>query len=267
MSTLIVGSGVLRVHHLWADLKVAVAAKSLLLQYVEDASSYTFFAPEGSVVHTSTIWKDGAPVTGIPEGNAADLADFEANFKAGANKPLDLRAADGRAVTRVTVATPGRSTHLRSFNFLTANKDSLVCKSPTNEDYTDVTMKLYDADGAETTNNALAVKTVLDFEAHYDQEMVGGGLLVDKTLLGAGTRNWWGAAIAAPDIPAQYGGSIAFVSKVDLEMIPEGHLHIDGRSTMYIPYDSTNHSGVIRFNFWYPVGEQKAITVYLETFR
>jgi hypothetical protein len=176
-------------------------------------------------------------------------------------------SVDGRLVSRNTIATPGMGTHLRSFNFTTAKKNSLVCASPLNVAYTDVAYKMFDAAGVETQVDAEAVETRIEFEANYNQELVGGGIIVDPTLIGGTSDAWWAAAIAAPHIPAAYGGQVGFVSKINLEMLIDGYLDIDGRSAMYIAYDSVNHSGLIRFTFWHPVGAQKRMLVYLETFR
>lgn len=71
----------------WSAFKSLVTAKALLIQYSETPMYYDIFAPEAGVFlwHT-TIQKDGG----------SDQTDFETNYKANANAPLEIKAGVGR---------------------------------------------------------------------------------------------------------------------------------------------------------------------------
>lgn len=70
----------------WSDFKNLVNGKMLLMQYVEAGNNYEISAPESS----SFLWH-----TSLLKGSS-DAADFETNFKATANQPLENKAAAGR---------------------------------------------------------------------------------------------------------------------------------------------------------------------------
>lgn len=267
MSALRIGTGLVELVHSWTELKATLAAKRLLLQWVEDAERYSLFALEASVLHTATLFKAGASAAGIPEANDVDRLDFELYFRDDANAPLDQRALDGRLVTRTTIASPTRRTHQRAIYLKTSDPTSLVCVKPDGTPYNDITYGMVDADGDPTSIAAEAVQTFVDLEAEYDQELVGGCFFVDPTLVGGVTDLWWAAAIAVPHIPEEYGGSIAFLSRINLELIPAAGYRVDGRSTQFLPVDPVYHSNRIRFAFFHPAGESKRFSIVLESFR
>lgn len=267
MKSSYVGSNAIEIVHDWESFKALLDAKRLLLQYASNDLSWHLYCIESNVVHTTVLYKEGAPVSGIPESNDADRLDFELNYYDDANKPLDQRAPDGRVVTRTTIASPASRTHQRVLVVNTASSDGLVCRHPDGSDYADVTYTLLDANGDVTTNPAEAVQTLVDFEAPYTQELVGGRVDIDPTLLGGVTGDWWAWAIAAPGIPEAYGGSIVFISRMDLERISGSSYRVDGRSTQYLAPDPVYHSNLIRFGFEHPAGAVKRFQIYLETFR
>jgi len=88
--------------HQWASWKIVQATKSSTHQYDDDGSTYTIWFYDGPEVHICTIWKETLPDGVIAGGysqaqNDADKAEFEAVYKANANKPLELRTTDGRS--------------------------------------------------------------------------------------------------------------------------------------------------------------------------
>lgn len=70
----------------WTNLKTLIESKKLLVQYAEDVTGYDLFAPESFHL----LWH-----VRILKGSS-ETTDFETNFKANANKPLDVRAAANR---------------------------------------------------------------------------------------------------------------------------------------------------------------------------
>lgn len=215
----------------------------------------------------------------------AQVADFDANYKAGSTQAagaddalltgwrlnrvgvlVEVRGPDGRPNIRPAVASAGKVFNLRSFTFYTANDGSLVNEKWDGTPWGDVAYRMYDANGVETNNGVLAVRTELDYEAQYEQELIGGWLNQDPSIAGL-TAGWWFASVGAPDIPPAFGGQIDFVSKTSLEVLQQNRLDMDGRSTMPTPYDPDTHAGLIRFIFWHPQGIQKRFQITLETYK
>ena len=80
----------------WTAYKATLAAKNLLgfSQYDEDASQYTIFAFDASLIYVCTIWKGAVPQGVIDSGysqvqNDADKTDFETNEKPFFNRPVE----------------------------------------------------------------------------------------------------------------------------------------------------------------------------------
>ena len=72
----------------WSDYIALVLNKKLLLQYTEDASAYQIYAGEEMMfIWYYTMTKDGG----------ADQIDFETNYKAGANIPLNYTQTAGHS--------------------------------------------------------------------------------------------------------------------------------------------------------------------------
>jgi hypothetical protein len=71
----------------WTEMKSLVSTKQLLLQFVENAGSYELAASEGQ----SFIWSYS-----MSKENTSEILDFETNFKAKANAPLENKAGVGR---------------------------------------------------------------------------------------------------------------------------------------------------------------------------
>jgi len=97
------GSGTTVTSYFWTELKPCLFTKNLLglMQYVEDASTYSVFAFDTSALAlVCTIWRGAVPdavlATYSQAQNDADRADFEANYKASANAALIPRSVDGR---------------------------------------------------------------------------------------------------------------------------------------------------------------------------
>ena len=86
----------------WAEFKPAAVAKGLLVQYLDDGNTTTVFAFDGQMLAYSCVIWDGTVPDGVINGgysqaqNDADLADFTANYKPTANRPLVPILADGR---------------------------------------------------------------------------------------------------------------------------------------------------------------------------
>jgi hypothetical protein len=82
----------------WTVLKALSASKTLALQYVEDAQKYDIFVVEGKETYYTAIFKSGATMPlGIDSGqNSADRADFETNYKSGANAAVVTKVSSSQ---------------------------------------------------------------------------------------------------------------------------------------------------------------------------
>jgi hypothetical protein len=69
----------------WVDFKILVSTKALLMQYMEKVDTYEIFAPEAQTF----LWNISLLK------NSDDAVDFETNYKASCNQPLEYRSTDG----------------------------------------------------------------------------------------------------------------------------------------------------------------------------
>jgi len=99
----------------WADFKTLVNVKTLLMQYSEDEACFNIYAPED---HTF-LWTISL-LKGSDDGD-----DFEDNFKADANKPLEIKAGVGRT-ERICVSPQPNNTveHWNGYEISCGDSDS-----------------------------------------------------------------------------------------------------------------------------------------------
>jgi len=256
----------------WQQFKAVCVSKFMTMQHDEETDKYFIWGYDGPEVHFCTIWKTGVPATVATtysqEQNDIDIADFETSFKPNSNKSIELRALDGRPIVKTSVGVPGNLFRLRPFSFSTCNPTSLHNHKPCGTAYSDVTIKEYDVDNVELTSDySTSVRTVVDFEAVTDYELIGGWMETEDSLHSTTPGTWYLSAYGAPDIPAQYGGCIDFVSEADLSLLSDHAIEMDGRATSFIKYDPTYHSGKIRFTIKHPAGSIKWFQIFLEIFK
>lgn len=84
----------------WVDYKALISNKKLLIQFEESDSWYRLYAPEAE----SFLWN-----TALQKGTE-DANDFETNFKADANTPLETKATASAPLRVVPTAQPGNTT-------------------------------------------------------------------------------------------------------------------------------------------------------------
>lgn len=86
----------------WTALKSVASSRRLPIQFDEDEDSYEIFLIDNPVVWLSRVYKGAVPgalqSTYSQAQNDADLSDFENNYKANANKPLNPRSESGTVV-------------------------------------------------------------------------------------------------------------------------------------------------------------------------
>lgn len=77
----------------YADLKAIIAKKNLAWQYDEDADKISVWALDGIARYGCELWKIGKEAGGINvTQNAADLAEFNANYKSVSNYAIGHRS-------------------------------------------------------------------------------------------------------------------------------------------------------------------------------
>lgn len=138
-------------------------------------------------------------------------------------------------------------------------------KNKSGQDLGFTTHVLKDAQGNTTTNPAQAVKTIVTWEPNHNIHIIAGKLLQAQAPNGQAVLY----VTNAPDIPAQYGGSVPFSEGgLDLRDVPAGgQTDFDGRAAKYINYDPANHSGKWEFQVNHDAGLVHSFTILLEFFR
>lgn len=248
----------------WSDIKSFVSSRSLPLQYIEFSSRYVLTAFDGTFALTASIVKSD------PVGE--DQSDFEANYKAAANQPLVQRDTDGAQIVRIKAAKKGWSFWSVPIEIVTSTlSGSLFCQDNGGNALSWISSKIYDADNVEITTAGLlnvnlntCVKTVVDFEPPFNYEIIGGSLRINSNP-SQDVRLW---VVAAPDIPANLGGSKEFASGINIKFLSaDNSWDIDGRVTKAVTYDPVYHSGKIRLILKHPLGLQVNLMFVVQLFR
>lgn len=257
----------------WDQLKADCTGLRLRMMFTEDADLYTVFWEDGELRGELQIWRVELPWA-VAEAvdqtsNDAALADFEANFKTTCNAPVapQLRTSDARDIVALTITKRATAYAHRAFSFKTATLDTIRNVNPvTGASWGDATVKLFDAQGAETQTPADAVRTQIDWEAQYSYEIIGGSIDIDPTLTGGTTNAWFISAVGVPDYPPEAYGSLPFVSEINVELISGSRFGIDGRAAQYMAYQYGGHphTNLLRFTFKHPAGEQRRFQIHID---
>lgn len=241
----------------WAEFKKWLNGTYASFSYTwaEETGSYTVIAYDGSLVRIVGINKDGG----------ADCLDFEAHYKGSTTlTPSDI---DGAIMIRPKAAKKGWVYALLDIEFVTAKLGSLYSKTKDGTDRAGVSMKLYDADGAEVTSSegeAGVVRTVVCFEPPYDYEVIGGQLQQAEKPT-TDVRVW---VTAVPDVPANYGGSKEMIGGANLKFVdPADKIMADGRVSKLMPYSATYHTNKLEFTLKHDAGVQHNAMILVELFR
>jgi len=169
---------------------------------------------------------------------------------------------------RQKISLKGSRYRLQVLDFKTSDLDSLYEKKADGTNFGYSTIKLFDAQDNEITeeaNEGNCVKTQIDFEPPFGYEIVGGKFVQDDPSVATETIRVW--AIGCPDIPEEYGGSIYFATGIPISMCGYPHAcHMDGRVPKYMPYTEGQHTNKMRFIIKHEAGLQHHIAAILEIF-
>jgi hypothetical protein len=252
------------IHVSWKALKTLITAKGVVAQYIDDTDYLHVFFIEASMSVVATINK---------RLEKEDLEDFEANFKPAANASLWQADTDGAQIVRIKAAKRGWTYCAVPIEFQTSQLDSLYCKNVDGTDRAGITLKFYDGQDNEITdqgeleiNETQIVKTVIDFEPPYDYEVIGGQLRIEQDINSPNDCRLF--IIAVPDIPANLGGSKEMAGGVNLKYLaPDNAFDVDGRVAKFLKYDAQLHTNKLRMILMHSAGMKVWIHMTMELYR
>ncbi len=247
----------MNIHLKWTDFKLKASSKTMIR-----CSEYDYYYRLSYDFFETTIAKDGE----------ADQIDFEANYKSSANKAVTIPADiddQGRQIYRNATARSGWSYLAHPFEIQTSKLNSLINKNHQNIDRNNATVKFYDANNTEITNEAneiYIVKTVMTFKPSYDYELVAGSVRQIETPLS--DINLWviGGVLELGELYTR-----EFVGGINLKFIgADEELKTDGRTAKYMrktidgcPYNANQIQLIIRHS----PGTQHKILFLLEYYK
>lgn len=248
----------------YSAIKMYAAERGLKLKWLDEESGYFITLTDGQLVYQTYLAKIG---------NSDDLQDFENNIKPlGADTTVQADP-DGAQVVRVKAAKKGWTFCALPFEFETAQIGSLYSKEQNGNLRSWITLKFYDPNGQEITNEGLlqinestVIRSIVDFEPPYDYELIGGTLRIEQGVSSVQNCRLW--IIAAPDIPASMGGSKEMAGGVNLRYLaPENEFAVDGRVSKVLTYNSMLHTNKLRFIFEHTAGLKVSVQVVVELYR
>ena len=253
------------------------SSKTWVGQVVADQLYYEIQASESfSWANNSLLLTDiasGDAVVAKDDSGDTDIVDVAAAINYLKDIDSMPRDSDGSPLQRIKVTTTGWHYQLHGVEFTTSKLNSIVSKKhdATNWGFTvmkfyklvnDVETEITGDDLNQTFLDANCIKTIIDWEPTFDIDIVGG--MLRQISAPSESVDLW--IIAAPDIPAQYGGSKLFVSNLDLRFMGEG-LNVDGKAPKFVAYDATYHSGKFRIILRHPAGFQHPLHMVFEIFK
>ena len=173
---------------------------------------------------------------------------------------------DGRQIVRQAITKSGWAMHnvfieITTSTFSNAIKDYKKDLSSRNI----ATCKFYDSNDVELTTDqaqldANCVKTVMEVNFPFDLELQGGRFYAPNI-----STDVYMHVQVAPHIPSADGGSVEFISGVNLNLVKE--FIIDGRAPKLISDDNTYLSDKWEFTFNHNTGAKEKIMVCYEAYK
>jgi hypothetical protein len=263
----------------WTAWKAIYVIKGLPFQFEETSEMYTIWSYDGPEVFSCQIYRGAVPAVSdyTQEQNDADKADFETNYKALGNASIDQIDSDGAQIVRVKAAKRGWSYWACGMEVTTSklSPDNLMCKDSLGVDIAGVSCKIFKpvsgvlteilTAGTLDANLNACTRTVVDFEPPFDYEIIGGALRINSDISASDIRIW---IVAAPDIPANMGGSKEMATSLNLKYLAPGNaLMVDGRVSKFLKYNATYHTNKIRVIVEHPPGYNLTFSLSFETYR
>lgn len=177
---------------------------------------------------------------------------------------------DGVPLSRTKITQSGWHFQAHTFEFCTATLSSTHSKDIDDSDLGFLSIKYYDASDVELVAGTQAeldsdcVKTVVDWEADFNYEIIGG-TLYQSTMPTTDVRLW---IQAVPDLTHAQGGSIPFVEGgLNLKHMGTGSvMDLDGKTPKLMSYNATYHTNKFRFVIRHNTGINHELMVVFKIF-
>lgn len=220
---------------------ISYASSKNLLQYIQ----WIYDEGTGSPRYFLTLW-DGGRVEEVTVTETADISDFETKYKNSSNlKIFPIEGATGWLKTRPRKL--GGDVQLNFIYFTTCVPESLD-----SGDNTEYTMAVSED----------ATTTVIDFNPSHSYEVSGGGVCI----IGYPAQKTFKMRfIAAPDIPAEYGGSFVFVNNKKFTGELDKFVLSDVDAKLFRYHESTPTANKLRLEIVHDANERADFEFYLLT--
>lgn len=259
----------------WPIIKNFCDERYKALNWIDYGDHYLIICCDGDITVQHKMVKNGS---------VSDVTDFETNYKNISNVVVNQTDRDGATYTRPKTTDQGWRYEPRCLDFYTSKHLSLYNRKHhgggilDGTDYGDASLKFYDSSdvqlvqgGAEsdvdfqTRLTANCTKTIMEWQAAYDMDLIGGILQLKDTPMG--DAYFW--CIVAPDIPEELGGSIPFfASGLNLHFYQSGTIHYyDGRGAKRFLYDPVYNSNKFHFVLKHQLGEQVGMQIIIDQFK
>ena len=210
------------------------------------------------------IWSDFRDVKVMVSNlqkSSTEGQEFESTYKAQANQPRFDRV-------RITTCQAGRRSNYRYISFTTARDQQFDNTDFKERDFGDVTYSMLDAAGLPTTDNSLARETHISFQPTYDYEVSGGMIDIPADLGSTDLDLWELHVVAAPKIPAAYGGEFPFFANSRLKFNRGMRIGMDeSLNPAEISGAASPYAREILIVIKHPLGAQREFQVMIKIFR
>lgn len=228
-------------------------------------------------IQFATLWKDNQFNADVEAGLVVlsdDLREYDGDQAWEMIEDfLEQRDASGRKITRGAATIDGWHYQPHWVEWKTATIGSIYNKKINLTTFAEEnlgfsTVKFYNAAGTEITaveDEGTIVTTVVDFMPTHDYEIFGAKMFqVSKPT--TDIRVW---VIAAPDIPAIYGGQVIFgQGGINMHLLGEGNgADTDGKTSKLVSYNGGVGSNKFRFICKHGAGVQHQMSIMLEFFK
>lgn len=193
----------------WSDIKSLIASSQTRLNFVERENEYLVVASATNIAFTCVL-----------EKGSSSAIEFESTYKNNwvhLVQPID---SDGSVILRNKTTRSGWHYEPRSLDFTTSVAGSLYNRKhdgnliDTGTDYGDCTIKFFNSSGVEISQQSVldtdCVRTQIDWHPTYEMDIIGA--TVSALNPPSGNQRAYAWVIVAPDIPAQFGGSVPFLA-------------------------------------------------------
>lgn len=238
----------------WPSLKSFLQSRSIAAQWIDLGDNYHVVGVDGPFLLSCLLARN----------ESEETIDFETNFKDLGNTKVSLTDSDNAQIIKSKTTRAGWHFEPRSIDFTAGVAGSLYNRKhdgntiDSGTDYGDAALFFYDASGVAITQNgetlaewqtrldAQCVRTQIDWQPTYEMDIIGANVSILNAPEGTDRAYLW--VIIAPEIPAEYGGQVPFLSggwnARHFKSTPTTYL--DGRGVYSMAYDPVYNSNKLR---------------------